>query len=336
MPVIRVAQAQINPTVGDFSGNVAKMIDCLERARAQQAAIVTFPELALCGYPPEDLLLRPGFLRDTRQALQRLTPHTRDLVAVTGYAQSDGSQVFNAAAVLQDGELAAVYRKAELPNYGVFDEKRYFAAGEQQRLFELNGLRFSVTVCEDIWIADSPSEQAARAGRADFVLNLSASPFHAGKLATRYQVARRFAAATGALLCLNNLVGGQDELVFDGGSFVMTPQGEIIARAPRFEEALLVSDLPVRGPSPRSRNPEPAAPRSPEPLRLRPLPCPAEPLPPPLATRIRPPGRDLLRPHPRHLGLCTQERLREGRPGPERRHRLLAHRCHRRRCAGPP
>ena len=245
MPTLRIAQAQINTTVGDLARNLDKMLAYVKLAEDRNADILTFPELALCGYPPEDLLLRPGFQRDTRAALDTLIARSGAMAIVVGFPDRDNGRLFNAAAVVQRGRLAAVYHKTELPNYGVFDEERYFARGARDLLLEMAGVRFTLTICEDIWVADSVPERLARACRAALVLNISASPFHAGKWATRLDIGRRFARNTAATLCLNNLVGGQDDLVFDGGSFVISPKGRLHACAERFQETLFVTDVPV-------------------------------------------------------------------------------------------
>ncbi len=248
MPMIRVGQAQINPTVGAFSANVEKIIEFIERGRAQGADIVTFPELCVCGYPPEDLLLKRSFLKDNLNAIEKIREQATDITVVVGYTQYFEGKLFNAAAILQNRRLVSTYHKVELPNYGVFDEKRYFAEGSDRTVFEMNQVRFTVTICEDIWIAGSIPEQTARDSGADFVLNISASPFHAGKLDVRLQVGARFSKGTNAFLCFNNLVGGQDELVFDGGSFVMSSRGEVISRAGRFREELLTTDIQIDHP----------------------------------------------------------------------------------------
>jgi NAD+ synthase (glutamine-hydrolysing) len=248
MPMIRVAQAQINPIVGDFLTNAGKILDFIDQAREKGADIITFPELCICGYPPEDLLLKPRFLQDNLNTLEDIIPHAKDITVVLGYAESSGVKLYNAAAILQNQRLVCTYNKAELPNYGVFDEKRYFEEGDRRLVFEMNQIRFTVTICEDIWIERGISEQFARISAADLVLNISASPFHAGKLDARLKIAARFAENTNTFLCFNNLLGGQDELVFDGGSFVMNPQGAIISRANRFREDLLITDIWIAHP----------------------------------------------------------------------------------------
>ncbi len=253
---LRVAMGQINPTVGDLDGNAARIVEAVEKARAAGADVVTVPELSLSGYPPEDLLLKPAFLRDCKKALNDIVPRVTGPAAVIGFPELDGHDVFNAAALVSDKKIAAVYRKVELPNYGVFDEKRYFTAGGGCTLFLLRGARVMLTICEDIWIEGGRVEKWARARRAQVVLNISGSPFYAGKLDVRRKIVTGFARRTGAAVFYNNLAGAQDELVFDGASLVALPSGRIIAMARRFEEDLLITDLPLAG---RARVPARAA-----------------------------------------------------------------------------
>ncbi len=245
MALLRIAQAQINTTVGNFSGNAEKIVQSIASSRNQKVDIITFPELSVCGYPPEDLLLKRDFLQDNMEALQSIKSHAKDIAVIVGYADYHEGKVYNAAALLHDGALVAVYHKMELPNYGVFDEKRYFQPGYRHPVFEMAGVRFTITICEDIWIAEGISEQIARRSSADIVFNISASPFHAGKSGMRLHVATRFTQKTGSALFFNNLTGGQDELVFDGGSFVMDSKGSVISRAARFREELLITDLEI-------------------------------------------------------------------------------------------
>lgn len=243
MKTVRIAQAQVNVTVGDLRGNSEKIAEWSRKAIDAGANIVTFPELCLCGYPPEDLLFKPRFLDDNKAAMEELAPRLKGIIAVVGFADRVGRDIFNAAALVADGVIRGVYHKVELPNYGVFDEKRYFAEGDRCLVFEAAGIRFSVTICEDIWIPESMTEKCVTENRAGYVLNISGSPFHAEKLEVRRNIVRRFAEASGATVFFNNLVGGQDELVFDGGSLVMGPDGEVIARSRRFEEDLLLYDV---------------------------------------------------------------------------------------------
>ena len=243
---MRVALAQLNPTVGDIAGNEAKALEALERARAAGAQLVLFPELYITGYPPEDLLLKEHFLRDARRAVQRLAEASRDLVTVVGFPERD-VDVFNAAAVLAGGELAAIYRKVYLPNYGVFDEQRYFQSGAGGGIVELDGLRLGVTICEDIWEPGPPLSDEALAG-ATVIANISASPYHAGKGGERERMIEQRARDSLAAVAFCALVGGQDELVFDGHSIVVDHEGEVVARAAQFEEEVLVAEIDPRGP----------------------------------------------------------------------------------------
>ncbi len=245
MSTIRIALAQINSTVGDLEGNVAKIIAAIERARDAEADIVTFPELAVCGYPPEDLLLKPGFLRDSRDAIDEIARQSKNIVSLTGFAYAINGNVYNAAALINNTHIVNIYHKVELPNYGVFDEKRYFTPGSGCLPFEINGATITVNICEDIWIEGSEVEYCTINNNAAVVLNISSSPFHAGKLALRRNIIASFAKRTRAFVCYNNMVGGQDELVFDGGSVVVSPQGDVVASARRFEEDLLVTDIEI-------------------------------------------------------------------------------------------
>jgi NAD+ synthase (glutamine-hydrolysing) len=238
---LRVALAQMNPTVGDLDGNAARIAAEIERARSEGAALVVFPELALTGYPPEDLLLKTGFLRATRAALEELARPIEGIAALVGFPES-ADDVYNAAALLCDGRVAAAYRKMFLPNYGVFDEQRYFQSGTQPALFELNGVEIGVTICEDIWEPGPPATSEALAG-AQVIVNLSASPYYAGKGFERERMMIQRARDNLVDVVFCNIVGGQDELVFDGHSVVVDQDGEIVARGPQFEEALLVCTI---------------------------------------------------------------------------------------------
>ena len=258
MGSFRIALAQINPTVGDLDGNVARIAATIDAARDAGADLVAFPELAVCGYPPEDLLLKPRFLADSRAALDAVVPHTHGIAALVGFPNTKGAKACNAAALIHDTTLVGIYHKIELPNYRVFDEKRYFEPGAGCLVFELNALRVSVTICEDVWVEGGQPEHYAVRNGAGVILNLSASPYHTGKLEERRHVLARFARRTGAYLCYCNLVGGQDELVFDGGSLILSPNGEPLAAAHRFEDDLLLADLSVdqlaTKPAPRQAN----------------------------------------------------------------------------------
>src|SRR3954447_12992151 len=233
---LRAALAQIDATVGDIEGNAAKIADWTSRARDEGASLVLFPELALTGYPPEDLLLKTHFLDATRAALDGLASSIRGIVAVVGFPERAGD-VYNSAAVLADGEVAAVYRKIHLPNYGVFDEQRYFQAADEPATIELNGVTLGLTVCEDIWEPGPPATAGALAG-AEVIVNLSASPYHLGKGLERERMLVQRARDNLVAVLFCNAVGGQDELLFDGHSLGIDQDGELIARAPQFEEAL--------------------------------------------------------------------------------------------------
>lgn len=243
MRTLRVALAQINPVVGDLEGNVRRVVESIHRARELEAHVVLFPELAIPGYPPEDLLLKPDFVEANLAAVQEAARHATDVVAVVGFADR-ANYLYNAAAVCGKGRVQGVYHKRLLPNYGVFDEKRYFAPGQQAPVFLLGDVPVAVNICEDIWFPDGPCAVQARAG-ALVVFNINGSPYHRGKWRQREEMLRTRARDCGVMVCYVNLVGGQDELVFDGDSVVIDRDGRVLARAPQFEEALLVCDLDV-------------------------------------------------------------------------------------------
>ena len=238
---MRLALAQIDTTVGDLDGNRAKILAQLGDAKDAAADLVLFPELAVTGYPPEDLLLRPGFVRAARLSLEQIAAATKGISALVGTPHFDGD-LFNACAVCADGEVQAIYRKRFLPNYGVFDEERYFAAGRDLVMLRLGEALLGVTVCEDMWQPGPPATDLALAG-AQLLVNLSASPFHVGKDRDREEMFQQRARDTSSFVAFVNAVGGQDELIFDGHSCVLDDEGEVLARAPGFEEALLVVDV---------------------------------------------------------------------------------------------
>ncbi|MEA2353064.1 MAG: hypothetical protein QOJ14_1478 [Thermoleophilaceae bacterium] len=238
---LRVALAQLNTTVGDIDGNAAKIAAAIADARTQGAQLVVAPELALTGYPPEDLLLKTSFVDAAGAALEQLAAATEGIVALVGFPER-ADDVYNAAAVLADGRVAAVYRKMFLPNYGVFDEHRYFQSGTEPALLELNGVALGLTICEDIWEPGPPASLEALGG-AQVIVNLSASPYHAGKPAEREQMLVQRARDNLAAVLFCNMVGGQDELVFDGRSVAIDQEGRVIARAPQFEEALVLCEI---------------------------------------------------------------------------------------------
>jgi NAD+ synthase (glutamine-hydrolysing) len=242
---ICVALAQMNAVVGDIEGNAARIRGLIEDARDEGAQLVVFPELALTGYPPEDLLLKTHFADAAGEALAEIAAGTRDIVALVGFPER-ADDLYNAAAVIADGEVRAVYRKMFLPNYGVFDEHRYFQAGTEPALVEVNGVALGLTICEDIWEPGPPATSEALSG-AQAIVNLSASPYHAGKPHEREQMLVQRARDNLAAVIFCNLVGGQDELVFDGGSVVVDQDGKVLARAPMFEEALCVCTIDPGG-----------------------------------------------------------------------------------------
>jgi NAD+ synthase (glutamine-hydrolysing) len=250
---LRVALAQINAVVGDIAGNEAKITGQIAAAREAAAQLVVFPELALTGYPPEDLLMKEHFLADTREALERIAAGVEGIVAVVGYPER-AEDVYNAAAIIADGAVQASYRKIHLPNYGVFDELRYFQSGERGATIEVDGVTVGLTICEDIWQPGPPLSDEALAG-ARVIVNLSASPYHAGKSVSRERMIAQRARDELTVVAFCALVGGQDELVFDGDSVIVDHEGTVVARAPQFEEALLVADVdPVTAGSARLRD----------------------------------------------------------------------------------
>jgi NAD+ synthase (glutamine-hydrolysing) len=238
---MRLALAQMNSVVGDIDGNRARIAGRLEEARIAGADLVLFPELVVTGYPPEDLLLRPAFIRAARRSVEALAAETRGIAALVGAPHLD-ADLHNACYVLADGEIRAVYRKRFLPNYGVFDEDRYFAPAHDLLLLRFGEVLVGPTVCEDIWQPGPPATDLALAG-AQLVANISASPFHVGKDREREEMLRVRARDNACFVALCNAVGGQDELIFDGHSVVLDDEGEVVARAPGFEETLLVVDL---------------------------------------------------------------------------------------------
>ena len=244
MRTLRIGLAQINPTVGDLSGNVQKIMDYIGRARELGVDLVAFPELAITGYPPEDLLLKPDFIRANLDCLQQIAESTRSITAVVGFVDS-ADDIYNAAAIIYDGALAGVYHKMYLPNYGVFDENRYFQAGTDYPVFALQGTTIGVNICEDIWYPAGPGEVQALAGGAEVIVTISASPYHAGKGQSRERMLATRAADNVAMVAFCNLVGGQDELVFDGNSVIFDERGELVVRGQQFEEDLVVADLDV-------------------------------------------------------------------------------------------
>jgi len=245
MARIRVAACQVNTVVGDLDGNATRVLAALERAEAAGADLAVFPELAITGYPPEDLLLKPGFVADNAETLEKLAARTGRCAAVVGFVDQ-GRDLYNAAAVCAQGSVRGVYRKRLLPNYAVFDEQRYFAPGaEPLSLYLIGGVRVGISICEDSWSPTGPiSEQAA--GGAELILNLNASPYYAGRLPERERMLATRATDAACAIVYVNQVGGQDELIFDGASLIVDAEGRVVASAPQFQEDVLVVDLDVR------------------------------------------------------------------------------------------
>ena len=238
---MKLAIAQINCVLGDLTGNVAKLLHQVEQAKLQGAQLLLTPELGLCGYPPEDLLLRDGFYHACARALRDLAGKITGIAVVVGHPHEQGGKRYNAASLLRDGVIVATYLKHELPNDSVFDEERYFDHGIMPCVFEIAGVRFAVNICADVWHPDAA--QQARNGGAQVLLILNASPYAIGKHESRYRVIRERVAETGMAMVYANMVGGQDELIFDGGSFAMDQRGALTAQAAHFEEALLLLEI---------------------------------------------------------------------------------------------
>jgi NAD+ synthase (glutamine-hydrolysing) len=238
---MRVGIAQINPTVGDFSGNTRKILESIDQAKSLGVDLLTLPELATTGYPPEDLLFKPRFIRQNRECLDRVIEHSSGITVVVGFVDSDGD-IYNAGAVVHDKKLAGIYHKFYLPNYGVFDENRYFRAGREYPVFVIYGVGIGITICEDMWYEAGPAIIQAYAG-ARLLINIGASPYHTGKGLFRERMLATRASDSAAIVVHNNLVGGQDELVFDGNSLIINERGDVVARGKQFEEDFIAADL---------------------------------------------------------------------------------------------
>jgi NAD+ synthase (glutamine-hydrolysing) len=242
MRTLRIGLCQINTTVGDLDGNAKKILEYLEQGKKMAVDLLVFPEMAVTGYPPEDLLLMPKFIEDNVKVVRRIARHTTSLTAIVGFVDRDGD-IFNAAALLHDGKFIDAYHKNYLPNYGVFDEDRYFQTGKENFIFTLKSTPIGISICEDIWYPGDPVRTQTLRGGAELVINISSSPYHAGKLALREKMISTRASDNAAIVALCNLVGGQDELVFDGGSVIFDQRGEVLARGKQFEEDLVLADL---------------------------------------------------------------------------------------------
>jgi NAD+ synthase (glutamine-hydrolysing) len=242
---LRIGLAQVNTTVGDFSGNRQKINESIEKARSSGVDLLALPELAVCGYPPEDLLFKPQFIAENTRSLEKIAAAARGITAVVGFVD-DNDGIYNAAAVIHDGKIAAVYHKIYLPNYGVFDENRYFRAGSACPVYTIAGITVGINICEDIWFESGPTATQAASG-AEVIVNISASPYHFGKGANREEMLARRAADNTAIVAFCNLVGGQDELVFDGNSLILDEKGRLVARGEQFREDFIAADLDVAG-----------------------------------------------------------------------------------------
>jgi len=241
---LRIGMAQINATVGDFEGNAERMREAVSRSRVMGVDLLTFPELATCGYPPEDLLFKPRFIQENLRCVEQIAESSSGLTVVLGFVDQQEKDIYNAAAVICDGEIAAVYRKIYLPNYGVFDEKRYFKQGNECPVFVIGGVNVGINICEDMWFDTGPFTVQARSG-AEVLVDISASPYHKGKRGWRELMVSKRARDNAAYVAYNNMVGGQDELVFDGGGVIVDPGGGLMARGEQFAEGLILADLDI-------------------------------------------------------------------------------------------
>ena len=241
MQTLRIAMAQINPVVGDIQGNTDKIKNYIKQAQKENVDVITFPELALTGYPPEDLLFKTHFINDIKKHLEEVTKSTQGITAIIGLAREENG-LLNSAAVIYDRKIINFYDKKILPNYGVFDEKRYFISGKNNPVYLINGITVGINICEDIWFEDGPTKDQADLG-AQLILNINGSPFDTEKRDIRDNMLKERALHNNLYISYTNMVGGQDELVFDGGSVLLNPAGEIISRGKAFEEDLIITDL---------------------------------------------------------------------------------------------
>ncbi|MEW6100736.1 MAG: NAD+ synthase [Candidatus Omnitrophota bacterium] len=244
MKILRACLAQVNTTVGDISGNAEKIISCIREARKKNAGIVVFPELCLSGYPPEDLLLKPHFVAENKSALTRIARASTSILSIVGFPYAQKGKVFNAAALIYNTKLLGIYNKIYLPNYSVFDEKRYFAPGDYCHLISFGReVRIGFNICEDIWYPEGPQRTQAHLGGAQVIINISSSPYYAGKISLREKMLSQRARENGCFVLYCNSVGGQDELVFDGGSLAFDDKGGLVSRGKQFQEDLVTVDL---------------------------------------------------------------------------------------------
>lgn len=243
--MIRVGIAQINTTVGDLNGNAEKIIKAMASAQGRGVDVIVFPEMTVCGYPPEDLLHKNHFVQNNKKILSSLKKQAKGIIAIIGFVDTDKQgKLYNAAAVLSDGKVAGIYRKEHLPNYGVFDEKRYFSSGKDNPIFRIGDVRIGVNICEDIWSEDGVHTKQAKQG-IDVLINMACSPYDIGKLEVRRKLLAKRAKETKVFIVYANLVGGQDEIVFDGGSCIFDPKGRNIVSALLFQEDFLIADIKI-------------------------------------------------------------------------------------------
>ncbi|MGH7885706.1 MAG: NAD+ synthase [Thermodesulfobacteriota bacterium] len=242
MKQLRIALSQVNLKVGDISGNVKKIITIIKKAKKENVHILCFPELAVTGYPPEDLLLKPKFIDNNLKALEEIKKHTDSIVVLIGFVDRK-DDIFNAAAVIQNKKIVDIYHKFYLPNYGVFDENRYFQTGRRIPVYKLDDITFGVNICEDIWYAGNPIKSQVLLGNAQLIINLSSSPYYIGKPGIREKMVATRARDYSSIIAFCNLVGGQDELVFDGNSFIVDERGDLLAKGKSFSEDMVICDL---------------------------------------------------------------------------------------------
>lgn len=246
---IRLSLAQINPVVGDLNRNARKIISYINKAKKLKAELIAFPELAVTGYPPEDLLLKPKFIEDNIDAMHKIKKASKGIVTIAGFVDSRDGLLFNAASIISNCRLIDIYHKKHLPNYGVFDEYRYFQAGNRYPVYSLNGINFGVNICEDIWYKNGPANIQALSG-AELIININASPYHVGKAEFRKHLVSTRALENHVTIAYVNMTGGQDELVFDGGSFILDTLGKTILKGKQFEEELITFDLEFKNAGP--------------------------------------------------------------------------------------
>lgn len=244
MNTLRIGMAQINCTVGDLAGNTEKVLEYTAKAKDMSVDILSFPEMAITGYPPEDLLLKRDFIDENLKYLDNIKNKTGDICIVVGFVNRKKG-IYNAAAVIKNKKIAGIYHKMLLPNYGVFDEKRYFKEGDEYKVFSLNDINFGVTICEDIWFEEGPVRVLSFAGNAEIIININSSPYHLGKWRLRETMLKERARNNRVAIAYNNMVGGQDELVFDGNGMILDVKGNVIERGRQFQEDLIIADIDI-------------------------------------------------------------------------------------------